>query len=1689
LGNRLTKNTANIVGYDLVGEIGSGANSTVFKAVRNGKTFAIKVSKQASVVGTDRFRFRREVAALARMNHPGLVKVYDAGQTNENNYLITDFVQGVPLSEILASKGPRTQEQLLKLAISIARPLSEIHRHDLIHRDLKPANVMVNDAGDVTIIDLGFVTNMGVYVQKESEIIGSILYCSPEQLGLINRPLGAPSDLYSLGMILYECATGKAAFDSSDLAELIQMQLKTTPKPLHEVATGISPVLSQIIGKLLEKDPDSRYVTAVQLLADLEELTELDKNYRDGMPIKLGRANLAFNQTASREIVGREEEVKSLLQIWSQTQKGSGALALISGESGLGKSRLCQEILNVAGQEAILITTKCEEFGAQPFVCVQDVVDQIVKKIDYANDQKKISIEEVLRKSAGENEANVVRLFPSLAKIMSVKSDKSVSAKITQVELYEAATEFLIQLLKNLGQPVIWLLDDLQWIDESSFEVACRVSTQVKSMSVFVLCTTRNNEEFLEKTGNFRNRIKSVLAMDVDLKPLSLDAIGQLVHSQIGQSHLDDAVIEKIALVAKGNAYIVKEYVRSLVENGVLALKDATWIFDNDLFDNADLPEDATQLIRNRLKGLHAETLIVAQGASVIGMEFKIDVLSALTKFEPEMVMRSIAECIHEGLVDRGSNEVFRFAHDRVREAFYESIEDGARVTFHQAAAEFLYETDDEGNTRIFEVAQHYQMGIWKNTIDRAFETNLKAGLKSAEVQANKQALQYLQTALNISQESKSEFPVQELNRALGQVTARLGKLREAIQYYHNSLKAEKDPFVIAQINIQLLEAHVASINIDGNNNQKPAWEALHAALEILGVPVPKNQIFMLTAVILQWGYTALMSLFGVGFGRRSGVTAERLRLAVQVYLTGSRLAYFGGQEPMMLYFALRMYVTGYSIGTCRETASAYSTYSLLLAILNMPEHAKRAGLKSREIAEQLKNPPLSAAVSIEYGHLLHMCGEVLEAEGYATRTLKQFEKWALLEYVNETTNVLSIHQLFRGLPRINLATSEGSIRLSKENQIPPPLLPRVLIMAGYAQLGDLATAHGMYKNTIQFLGNTEKDPFTASTACVIVAAYLVETFETNSEVISWFIDSYYKIGFSAQKAPWHAKLVYCMIAHLRLRQFEAGPRDVETEAKFLAALKDSKTASIVPISKCHHYVALGAYYRIKGQTAKALKYLKTAEGHAIHSDSSWALVEIHRQRARIYRDSNDYKSRNEATLALDIANKSEMRHLAQALRTEFSLVNTTVPNAQTESMMAGQSVANLFTKRYVESLLRVSMASASTIDPKLQAKHSLDEIISILNAERAFVFVVDAVTGKLIVQAGRNDKGEDLEQLVGYSSTVIEKVRETKQPVIVSNMGRGEDIASESIVIHDLRSILAAPLELRGKFLGVVYADSRVTKGLFSKDDLELFKGISNHIAIAFESAKIAGLEVEKRAMEKDLELSATVQKFFLPRNANFSSPATSLAGFYRPATHCGGDWWWYKVVGNKMQIIVGDVTGHGAAPAMITASVASSAKAHDSKGTLIELPKLLDALNSDLCDVAERAYLMTMVALQIDFDLMTLNYWSAGGPGVLVLGEDPPMLLAESGTPLGLEEKLQLGHVQQVLKKNQRIFIFTDGITEMRTGANQLGQRRLNKILQGLKTLDPSAANIELVKKLDELRGSTPQDDDFTFIAVDVL
>lgn len=1668
--------------YELKEELGRGATSIVYRTEFEGNPFAIKVMMKTNTddAVSTALMIRKEAATIARLNHPSLVRIVEVGDQDGQSFIVMELVEGKELAEIIKLKGRLPEDQVLSLAKSMAGALAVAHRLGLIHRDIKPNNILVADNGSFKLIDFGLALE-----EKKitAEAAGTFLYASPEQVGTLKRPVDGRSDLYSLGATLYECITGSPVFNGEDAGAIIQQHASKQAPDIRATVPESRPALAAMIAKLLAKDPDDRYQSAEGLLHDLENIGNLESDGQDSF--RLDKKSGSVGAASEVPLTGRETEMARLKEVWERTKRGKGGIVQIEGEGGMGKTRLTQELLLIAQAEnALVLKAKSQQAEKIPLGIFREAIDAYLLRVFRMPAEEKDKILNAIRAGAGEYGKVVRQLSKGLERVFVNPPDvDDMDADGEKDRFYQKIAELFFYLSKNLS-PVFLQIDDTQWIDSSSAEILSRIAARIDAHPIAIITTARNDKSSKPAADAFFDQVQKGRPERLTLNPLSNDAIEKYVTYFLGGATIDRNVVDRLASATNGNAFAIGEYVRSMLDSGILRPIAGGWQVDMERFTQISVSKDVLQLLIQRMERLSAETMRILRAAAIYGMNFNARQLMTVCKLEKlQTALFALEEATRANIVERSEAESYSFVHDRVYEAVIASISEEEKRQFSQEWAYLLAAHREDNAEYFYALARHSFNGYPEKHARQVFDANLKAGQLALENFAPQMSYEFLTNAESVRKHFVNEvLNTMDLEEALGTAADRTGRSDEAYMRFGNALKEARRREDRCRIHFKLGFAYW------NNGRTKEAWENIDKTLSEFGRPFPRSII--MRAISRRW--YMLLNFFirvsGIGYGSAKGVEKRKRKLLTQFYFVGKFIAVNDGDFRLCDELCARSIYNGLLLGTSVELSQSYVWYSIIFGNFNKPKTAlsyANAGLKMAEVLGDKVNFLRALQYYMNLTGLISGLGKFKKIR---EENAQLFDKYLSGAEVAGSDMAYLIYHVERWRSRevvdMFFSMRQKFERLNSKNGL------ITLIDSGYSQLSALgrfpeaATAYQPLKELEDYIRLSDGN-WNNHLANRLLANLHEGNFDVQTEKD---IETFQNIRFHS----FLARFGYYTIGYIRYEQFKRAKPEERAEAyrKFLEIVEQSKPHSFYPVHKCHYLIFCALISIEDKKFAKAKQLLDQAEQAAIAGESPWGHFYSSLFKARLAQSQDDYVTTQELSAkALDLANREGWKSLATKVAKEFNLTNRQEVSSDSNSLTSTVMTKSVISATYVDALLRVNLASATSFDFREVSAVALDELVRVLNAERSFIFLADA-DGKLQMVVGRDANKNNIPELKGYSSTVVQKSFSEGIDLVVSGTDESGVLGSQSAIAHGLRSIMAVPLQVADKRIGVVYLDSTVSKGMFTKDHVQLFSAIASHVAISIERARAAEKEVELSALKKDLALTSAVQSFFLPAQKALETEHIKLASFYEPANEASGDWWWhYSTANGELNILVGDVTGHGAASAMLTASTAAHLRALLKTDLANKIPDLLNELNLGFYDIAKGQYNMTMSALRIDPKNKKLNWWNAASPSVFIIKPDKTVeTLTALSSPLG-NQNFTIGSCEADLLPKSRVVVCTDGILELSLPEGKMLRiKHWLKILSETMDLPTDKAAEGILAQLNLVRKGTPLSDDLTCVVVDV-
>ena len=478
-----------IAHYEIQELIGRGGMGAVFKAqdTRLGRTVALKVLTVVDLPEDElKERFLREARAGALLNHHGIVTIYEVGEDQGQHYIAMEYVQGSTLRKLLRDQPPSILE-VIDIAMAVGQALSTAHGNGIIHRDIKSENIMITEEGVVKVMDFGLAKIQGAsMLTREGEIMGTAAYMSPQQA--TGEATDHRTDIFSLGVVMYELLTGQRPFTGDQEIAIIFSLLNEEPMGIRELNDQVPEALEQIVFKALRKEPQDRYQQVGQMVSDLEKVhqamtVEGEVSLAELELVAAEEVAVAEEREFQAQLVGREKELEAVKELLYRVTLGEGQTVLISGEAGIGKTRLVGELTKHAKTKKIRTLVggcvhKMRGYPYQPFVEAIQEYFQIkgvegVQKLEVFLDERAPEL---------KAQSSVLKVFLNL----EGQEDAQV---VNKEELLQTINRLIERVA--MERPLILFVDDLQWADEDTLSLFHYTSRWIRRAKVLLVGTYR----------------------------------------------------------------------------------------------------------------------------------------------------------------------------------------------------------------------------------------------------------------------------------------------------------------------------------------------------------------------------------------------------------------------------------------------------------------------------------------------------------------------------------------------------------------------------------------------------------------------------------------------------------------------------------------------------------------------------------------------------------------------------------------------------------------------------------------------------------------------------------------------------------------------------------------------------------------------------------------------------------------------------------------------------------------------------------------------------------------------------------------------------------------------------------------------------------------------------------------------
>jgi tetratricopeptide (TPR) repeat protein len=837
--------------FELLRVIGRGGMGIVYEArcIDSGERVALKKARS----GGRHFlaAMRREIRALQRIPHPGVVQIKSDGCAREQPFYVMEFIDGPSFGESL-SHGAANSSTWPTVLRRVCTTLTFLHGQGIVHRDLSPRNILLRGSVQPVLVDFGLASYFpGAVGRDVLEAItlaaGTVSYVAPEQIR--GELVDARADLYSLGCILYEVLTGRPPFVASDARETLRAHLHEQPTPPSKLRDGIAPSLEAVTMALLAKEPRNRPGYADDIGAVLEAHGGADWEAAPSPP--------AFPHLYRPSLVGREQWRTKFRAAFEHCRAGRGTRLFIAGEPGAGKTRLVTEAIMLARDQGLQVvategmailgaTTAPAERSAPGFqssrLLLREIVDQCA-----------------VGETPLDDDASVWRrLLTDLEKIFAVDGSRPIQSSVTEGPASDATRVRMFAGLRQIlvmaaaVRPLLLAIDDLHWADDLTLEFLKSLPLDFFEKNAIVLVGAYREEEVSKP-------LTHILANTGAQKAPSLDRLGpksirRMITEMLALDGVPSSFSDLLSEVSNGTPFFVAEYVRMAVAAKWLTRVDrGRWAFQNDSSHQnvARLPlsHALRALIDRRLSLLSPALRAIVDLAAVSGRNLSSDVLARAHGIDEIDMIDALNELTVRQVLERATP--LRFVHDQVREAAYALLSDDAKRRLHRALAEAI-EADPSAQgsgAAHAELAYHWASA---GLIDKATPHAEVAGQHAFATGAYREAVTHFNNIINWSKASSGDTDLARLGsweRSLGEAHYCLGDIDVSEAHLLSSLRAfGVDPPVGGgallgsmrqMLEVQLLRGRPRLQS--RNRGQKHSEDAARAAARLAHLRIWKN--------------------------------------------------------------------------------------------------------------------------------------------------------------------------------------------------------------------------------------------------------------------------------------------------------------------------------------------------------------------------------------------------------------------------------------------------------------------------------------------------------------------------------------------------------------------------------------------------------------------------------------------------------------------------------------------------------------------------------------------------------------------------------------------------------------------------------------------------------------------------------
>ncbi|MFN6515336.1 MAG: AAA family ATPase [Nostoc sp. CreGUA01] len=1520
----MVSSVVSILGYRIIEELYSGSRTQVYRAVRESDLapVAIKLLKNPFPSFHELLSFRNQYTIAKNLHSSSIIQTYSLEPCQNGYILVMEDFGGISLNDYFAqNQSIAFLKEFLVIAIALCNTLDILYRDRIIHKDIKPSNILINpETKQVKLIDFSIASLLPRETQtlvNPNVLEGTLAYISPEQTARMNRGIDYRTDFYSLGVTFYELLTGELPFQANDPMELVHSHLAKLPEKLSNPKIELPSVLGEIVMKLMAKNAEDRYQSALGLKFDLENCLQQLEATGEIKSFEIATRDVCDRFLIPDKIYGREAEVKTLLQAFDRVSQGATEMMLVAGFSGIGKTAVVNEVHKpIVRQRGYFIKGKYDQFQRNiPFSAFvqafRDLMEQLLTESDVQIQQWKNKILEAV----GENGQVIIEVIPELSRIIGEQPPAIELSGTAAENRFNLLFQKFTQVFTSASHPLVIFLDDLQWADSASLKLMQLLMADTSHL--FIIGAYRDNEVTprhpliltLNEIAKSQAKINTIT-----LAPLSQLQVNKLVADTLKCSedvawHLSVLIYQK----TKGNPFFATQFIKALHQDGLIQFdfEIGCWQCNLSEVTAQAVTDDVVTFMSLQLQKLPRSTQDVLQLAACIGNSFDLATLAIVSQQSEIETAAALWKALQEGLIlpigdiykfyvgqenQAGTSEnqlivTYKFLHDRVQQAAYSLIPDDQKQTTHYQIGQLLLQqiSAQAREDRIFEIVNqlNYGTALISEQIqrDELAQLNLIASRKAKNSTAYQAAREYVTVGLSLLGQNTWQQQY-EMTLALHELAAEVALLNGNFEVMEQFIDT-----VIQQAHSLLEKVNVYCIRIQSHISQSKLTSAIAIAqpvLQQLGVtfpqtPTPSNlqqEIQEIEELIGDRQIADLVNLPQMQDAEKLAILKIINIISPAAYLTGSAL------YPLLNTLSVKLSI---QYGNTSTSTFGYANYgNILCNFFQVVDTGTQFGSLALQIISKLDAKASKTEILMILGiFIVHRKSHIKETlpllqEGYTSAL--EFGNLVLAGYNGHTfclnsfwsnqsltTLEQDICAYCHSLMQLNQLTTANYCRIYWQ-----PVLnllgvgEHTTLLSGKAleetefrpQLQSTNDGYGLYifhlyKLMLCFLfGEIEL----AKNHAIEVRRYFMAGAGLVSEPVFYLYDSLLTLAqLNPQLEETSQALQSVTENQTQLQQWaHHAPMNYQHKVDLVEAEKYRVLGK--------NYAA-GDYYDRAISLAKVNGYIQEealANELAAKFYLGWGKAKV----AAGYMQEAYYcyaKWGAKAKVAdLEKHYPQLLAPILQQTRSTFSINETIIPLGTVTSTSGATSSSSVSNTLDLEAILKASHTISSEIELEKLLASLLRIVIENAGADKCVLMLLR--DDRLLIKGSMSQGTQPLvlqripvEDSQDIPHKLIYKVKHSNQTVVLVDATADPLLANDSYIVRQQpKSILCSPILHQSKLMGILYLENNLVRGAFTSDRVELLNLLCAQAAISLENARLY-----EQAQQMLAQLSASKARF----------------------------------------------------------------------------------------------------------------------------------------------------------------------------------------------------------------------------------